>query len=422
MVSRDTLLCILFSSLAGIGAAFFGCILSWADQQKQNNHGKHTKCSHAVNVFAVFFSVVFGFGSLAGLYFGPVNMVVMIRAGCLLPANALFSQCFGFRPLTRDDLLGTLITISGVVCFNQFSGQPLPPPSEEEFEEFISAQRSIICVIVLQVVFFISMAAIYVAGQNKSEFGSLLLVLGVTCVSGCSSAFMDVACKGWSAVLSHGVDYAWTSWRFWAALGINIIYLIGMRVSMIYGCKRCDVLVFVPLNTVLNIFFSVLVGMVIMHESDQVQTWVGLVASSLSVLGGVIMLVSGPGATDAHDDHIRNSSGNLEISDSDEEFPIPGVRTPVNNSDQDLLYNDSSRIPTAPTQSRFRSLTVNIKSEEIRRLNKRHLEVAHIRRRWSKVKEKLLDKFEDILNPQASDEDDTDTDGASTTTRSDAPR
>merc|ERR1712194_416662 len=53
---------------------------------------------------------------------------------------------FGFRPLTRDDLLGTLITISGVICFNQFSGVPRRPPTESEFEVFITSKRTILCI------------------------------------------------------------------------------------------------------------------------------------------------------------------------------------------------------------------------------------------------------------------------------------
>merc|ERR1712194_448761 len=195
---------------------------------------------------------------------------------------------FGFRPLTRDDLLGTLITISGVICFNQFSGGPRRPPPESEFEVFITSKRTILCIAILQGIFLASMVVI-LAERGRGRTSSLMFALGVTCVSGCCSAFMDVACKGWSAVLSGGIDHAWVSWRFWAALAVNVLYLVGMRVSMIYGCKRCDVLLFVPLHTVLNIFFSVLVGMVILRESEGVESWVGLVAASTSVLGGVVM-------------------------------------------------------------------------------------------------------------------------------------
>ena len=90
-------------------------------------------------------SVVFGLASLVGLVFGSVSLATVVRAGSTLPANAIFSpglceqlpgrqwvstdlfgsflvrvacrpspgQMFGLRPLVRDDVLGTLVTISG---------------------------------------------------------------------------------------------------------------------------------------------------------------------------------------------------------------------------------------------------------------------------------------------------------------------
>merc|ERR1719464_1213153 len=51
-------------------------------------------------------SFVFSLFSLIPLAAGaPINIVNVVRAGSLLPANAVFSQCFGLRPLVRDDYI-----------------------------------------------------------------------------------------------------------------------------------------------------------------------------------------------------------------------------------------------------------------------------------------------------------------------------
>lgn len=49
---------------------------------------------------------------------------------------------------------------------------------------------------------------------------------------------------------------------FWAAFLSNVAFLIIMRAGTIYGCAKCDVLLFMPINTVLNVFLSVVTGMV----------------------------------------------------------------------------------------------------------------------------------------------------------------
>ncbi|CAJ1357100.1 unnamed protein product [Effrenium voratum] len=96
-------------------------------------------------------------------------------------------------------------------------------------------------------------------------------VLAVCIVTSCSSAEMDVAAKGWAAALKLGPP------------------LVGMRVGTIIGCHRCDVLLFIPISTVLNIFVSVATGLVVLEEWQQVDSWTGLASSSLTVLGGIIM-------------------------------------------------------------------------------------------------------------------------------------
>lgn len=153
-----------------------------------------------------------------------------------------------------------------------------------------------VCNITLLSIFLISLGVLLATrGGSGHRFK---LVISVTNVGGVSSAFMDLAAKGWSAALEHGIDAAMVMPLFWLSLTANVLFLISMRASMIYGCKRCDVLLFVPLNTVLNILYSVLAGMVVMQEWKQVISWAGLLGASTSVLGGVVMLVSGPARKD----------------------------------------------------------------------------------------------------------------------------
>lgn len=321
----STVLCVLCSVGAGLGAAFFGCILSWADHVKRRNGGRHTRRSHVVAILGCIGSTLFGFSSLVGLYFGPVTLVVVIRAGSLLPANALFSQIFGLRPLTRDDYLGTVVTISGVLCFSIFGGSPAAAPSETAFLEMMTWSGAILCNVILFFIFMGSLSALLLVNEDNP----LLTNLAVTHVGGVSSAFMDLAAKGWSAPLAQGLDHAWYSNLFWASLALNAAFLVTMRVSMIYGCKRCDVLMFVPLNTVLNIFYSVIAGMVVLQEYQQVISWPGLISASTSVLGGVVMLVSGP-ASDPNRQDERPSQGKGSCWSSEQELDGSDMEVFVN--------------------------------------------------------------------------------------------
>merc|ERR1712061_570621 len=105
---------------------------------------------------------------------------------------------------------------------------------------------------------------------------------------------MDLAAKGWLAACATGFENAVKSPLLWSALVVNIIFLVVMRMGTIYGCKHTDVLSFVPLNTVLNIFISSSTGMISLAESSVVVSWAGLISTSVSIIAGVIMLVSGP--------------------------------------------------------------------------------------------------------------------------------
>lgn len=113
---------------------------------------------------------------------------------------------------------------------------------------------------------------------------------------------MDLAAKGWSSSSKvsesgGGVSFGLASPTFWTALSLNVVFLILMRWSTIYGCRRCDVLMFVPLNTTANIILSVASGMICLSEYKSVKSWPGLCTAGLSMLCGIFMLVTGPAET-----------------------------------------------------------------------------------------------------------------------------
>merc|ERR1712176_841462 len=64
---------------------------------------------------------------------------------------------------------------------------------------------------------------------------------------------------------------------------------------------RCNVLVFVPLNTVFNVILSGFTGMIVLNEGRNVISFTGISFSLISILAGITLLVSGP-ADGAEDD------------------------------------------------------------------------------------------------------------------------
>ena len=88
-------------------------------------------------------------------------------------------------------------------------------------------------------------------------------------VTSCSSAEMDVAAKGWAAALKQGPGAALQSGLFWVSVVVNVIFLVAMRAGTIIGCHRCDVLLFIPFSTVLNIFISVATGLVVQQPQEE---------------------------------------------------------------------------------------------------------------------------------------------------------
>lgn len=147
--------------------------------------------------------------------------------------------------------------------------------------------------------------------------------IAVSLVTGCSSAFMDVSTKGWTAclrsaggpldVVAHG------GWVFWASVVGNVFFMFFLRFGLIWGCQHCDVLLFVPLNAVLNTFISVAAGIVALCEGSDVISWAGLVFSGISCATGTILLAGGP--QDVHDatSDLWDSEGGPEDSEGEDE-------------------------------------------------------------------------------------------------------
>eukprot|EP00929_Paragymnodinium_shiwhaense_P014401 TRINITY_DN122309_c0_g1_i1.p1 TRINITY_DN122309_c0_g1~~TRINITY_DN122309_c0_g1_i1.p1 ORF type:complete len:476 (-),score=67.84 TRINITY_DN122309_c0_g1_i1:272-1699(-) len=299
--TSNLFLCATASACSGIAIGFFGCVLSSADRKKKANGGKHTAASKCQQISGIIGSFCFGLSSLVALAYGPIAMVTVVRAGSLLPANVFFSQLFGLRPLVRDDYLGTLVTICGVATFSLFEGKAPTAISVEEFERLVTANTSLFFTGVLLMTFAGAMSWLVLCRKRRQQ-ADFEKALAVALVTGCSSAFMDVATKGWSAVLrDEGVGKAVTSALFWSSLQINVLFMVSMRIGIIYGCSQTDVLLFVPLNTVLNIFLSVLAGMVICQEALYVESWAGICLSSCTVLAGIVMLAAGPSTEEVTD-------------------------------------------------------------------------------------------------------------------------
>ena len=139
----NLVLCVVSSAVAGLGIGLFGCLLSAADQIRRRNSGVHTRKGRWFQIFGIGGSIIFGLASLVGLVFGSVSLATVVRAGSTLPSNAIFSQILGLRPMVRDDVLGTLVTISGIVSFSIFQGWAFYQHSREEYLMHISSPESL---------------------------------------------------------------------------------------------------------------------------------------------------------------------------------------------------------------------------------------------------------------------------------------
>jgi len=332
-----TLVCILSSAAAGVGIGLFCCVVSLANKLQTRNGGVHTRCSRRVHVLGIVGHVVCGLASLFGVVTGSVSLATVVRSGCTLPANAFFSQVFRLRPLVRDDILGALITICGVVCFTTFQGEVQASHGAVELLSQMVALPSIVWLVLLCTTLIISLC--WLRLRPVSLIGELYChrrhprrALVTTLVCACSSAFMDLSTKVWSASFSDESGKGSRHWTLWPAIVINIALYLVMRWGIVYGCRHCDVLVFMPFHTTVSILTSMITGMVVLQEYRAVSSWPGLGATVVSMLIGIIMLVTGPDAASAKS-AVADDASALVVAD-------------VEREDGNL---DQNRPKTAPT-------------------------------------------------------------------------
>lgn len=345
--SKGTLqlvLCVVSSAVAGIGIGLFGCLLSASDHLRRRNAGVHTGKSRCFQVLGIIGSIVFGLASLVGLIFGSVSLATVVRAGSTLPSNAVFSQMLGLRPLVRDDVLGTLVTISGIVSFTIFQGWAFYQHSRSEYLMHMARPASLVWQGFLLIAQVSSVCWLCnnrsPPRDRKEERGpARKRAVAATMICACSSAFMDLAAKGWSSFHVKEDDFigrldpGFSSPVFWTCLSGNVIFLVLMRWGTIYGCRRCDVLIFVPLNTTANIILSVASGMICLAEYRSVKSWPGLVTAGVSMLCGIFMLVTGPAETTPSTTlSIVDSEGGSKQSISEEESPQSFARSGTSQS------------------------------------------------------------------------------------------
>jgi len=214
-----------------------------------------------------------------------------------------------------------------------FVGPPGPEKTQQEFLDQIRRPAPAVFICLLLASFCGSAGWMAVQLKTlKAQKGrpSRLLALAVSIVISCSVAAMDVATKGWSAALHGDPHDALRSTLFWASLLAQAWFFIVSKWGMLFGCSRCDVLLFVPLNIVLNIFFAVAAGMVVLGEASQVPSasnWFGILASWACVVAGILMLVRGP----------------ADIQDSPRaSWKTQGCTTDESRSDSDTLTEDDT--------------------------------------------------------------------------------
>jgi len=384
------LISVVSPMVGGVGVGFFGCLLSYQKHVK-NSLGKHTVRTRCLQAVATIGSFTFSLFSLLPLVLGaPVNVVNVVRAGSLLPSNAIFSQLLGLRPLHRDDYVGTLVTISSVTCFILFVGPPGPERTQEEYLSQITRPAPVIFNIVLLTLFFGSAGCLLAGWRSHRRLPSSVITWAVSVVISCSIAAMDIATKGWAAAIhSQAHPGGWfESVVFWACFLTQACFFVVGKWGMIYGCSHCDVLVFVPLNIVLNIFFAVAAGFIVLGEASQVpsaKNWFGLTASWLCVVAGIFMLVTGPVPEEYHltvslkQEHpdADTQCGSDDVSeehtdtmDADSEDGAAADRT-----------NSGLSTQVSPTRGLFPAYWLCIsQTSALARLNRAHIMGADVRR------------------------------------------
>mmetsp|Transcript_5067 Transcript_5067/g.13916 ORF Transcript_5067/g.13916 Transcript_5067/m.13916 type:complete len:676 (+) Transcript_5067:156-2183(+) len=345
-VEKAGTFCLTFAFLAGFFQGFLGCLLAWIAKQK--NEAASRRVDEEVgddgarkppeptwldrlNVAGVILSAtVPGVLSIAALAFGAISMVVVVRSSSILVFNVLFTRAFGLGTVKQNDGVGTALCVLGIVAL--FKTAPTDRSvTDEDFLFLLSRPISVVWMSVLGAACVLSLGGAFLLHRDAAggsahrqlsrrqlaahnhRRGKLLAGL-VSLGVAASSAWMDLSAKGYTgAIANTRDDVFWSSGIFWLSLLVFIASAIVMRGSYVYGCKACDLLVFIPLNTMLIIFISAATGFFVMEEWRTVESWDVFCASYLVIFLGINLLVSKEARDRVSSDTASASATLLEV-------------------------------------------------------------------------------------------------------------
>jgi len=189
-------------------------------------------------------------------------------------------------------------------------------------------------------------------------------------VISCSIATMDIATKGWSSAFNTAGRNPADSPLVWVSLLVQAHFFIVSKCGMIYGCGHCDMLVFIPVNIVLNVFFTAAAGLFVLGEACQVpgwKAWLGLASAMMCVVGGIVMLVSGP------------AQAELPASPLGQEQPAQPLAGETSGSDGETPSSAEGSAASAPARLNSPLFLLVTKSAALACLNGEHRLAAHSR-------------------------------------------
>lgn len=317
-------LCLTFAFLAGFVQGFLGCLLAWVAKRKVAYVGEDGESTaipawlHQLNVAGVVASATLpGILSIGALAFGAISMVVVVRSSSILVFNVVFTRAFGLGSVKKNDAVGTALCVLGVVALYKVAPTDRTV-TDLDYVFLLTTPVAISWNTTLVVVCASSALAVWAserrrqatigatsaadggssasdrvgkrkamanAGRNRFARAAFVSVVVAT-----ASAAMDLSAKGYTGSIGNTASAFLGSAIFWISLMVFAVSAVVMRGYYVYGCKACDVLVFIPLNTMLTILMSAATGFAVMEEWRTVEDWDAFFASYLVIFLGVYLL------------------------------------------------------------------------------------------------------------------------------------
>jgi hypothetical protein len=300
-------LCLVFAFLAGFFQGFFGCLLAWIGKQKKAQEGEQqdnarpsdpktasglsTKWIDRLNLFGIIGSATLpGVLSIAALAFGAISMVVVVRSSSILVFNVIFTRVFKLGSIKKNDTIGTALCLIGIVAL--FKVAPTDTSiTDADYVHLLTQPLAIAWICLLVLACGTSITALLTLEKQiharesalkeqqardqlrenskpghrprapkrnkQAEQNPMARAVLVSIVVASSSACMDLSAKGYTGALGNTAGRLFlASATFWLALLVFIVSAVVMRGYYVYGCRACDVLTFIPLNTMMIIFLS----------------------------------------------------------------------------------------------------------------------------------------------------------------------